>query len=175
MKAVFLQFSSVVWWRLTSAAQAGRSVIKSLLVLLVASLILEVRAVAGLEADIPQTNRVILSSGRWKPSAEETRKALAAIQTFLERPSTNAWENSEIPKILKHTKEYRVQFFGIVRDGNRLIRCNFFPAPRQGEQEHYQDWQRQEIMVLDGGFWFWQVEYEPSTGKCLNFTSNGDA
>jgi len=82
---------------------------KSILVLLFVLLILEARAVAGVDTDIPQTNQVILSSGRWKPSVKETQKALAAIR------------------------------------------------------------------VLDGGFWFWQIEYEPCTAKCLNFASNGYA
>jgi glucose-6-phosphate isomerase len=46
---------------------------------------------------LPETNQVILSSGSWKPSFEETKKALAAIQAFLENPSsTNDWTNTEI-------------------------------------------------------------------------------
>ncbi len=124
-----------------------------------------------MDTDIPRTNRAVLSSGPWKPSADEAKKALAAIQSFLERPSTNEWERAEIPKILQHTREYRVQFVGVVRDGKRLIWCNFFPARDGG----FKNWQREEVRVLDGGFWFWQIEYDPETGKCLNFSSNGDA
>jgi hypothetical protein len=145
---------------------------KLILILLLALLILESRAVAGLDSDIPQTNRVVLSSGRWKPSAEEAQKALAAIQKFLEKPSsTNDWTKREIEKIQEHAKEYRVQFVGIVRDGKRLIWCNFFPAAGAFGA----DWKREEVRVMDGGFWFWQIEYDPNTGKCLNFSSNGYA
>ena len=145
---------------------------KPILFLLFTLLLLESRAVAGLDTDIPQTNRVILPSGRWKPSAEETQKVLAAVQTFLERPSsTNDWTKREIKKILDHAKEYRVQFVGVVRDGKRLIWCNFFPAA----DAFGADWKRQEVRVMDGGFWFWQIEYDPSAEKCLNFSSNGYA
>ena len=153
-------------------AHPWRSTMKCIVILLFALAILESRAVAGLDTDIPQTNRVVLSSGRWKPSAEETQKALAAIQTFLESPSTtNEWTKREIKKILEHTKEYRVQFVGVVRDGKRLIWCNFFRAA----DALGANWKREEVRVEDGGFWFWQIEYDPTAGKCLNFGSNGYA
>lgn len=158
------------------AGHRGRSTMKPLLVLLFAVLIVDSRAVAGLATDIAQTNQVILSAGSWKPSLEETQKALAAIQVFLDKPSsTNDWTKSEIKKIREHTKKYRVQFMGVVREGRRVIWCNFFPAPRKDEKDHFQEWKQQEIMVDDGGFWFWQIDYDPSTGKCSKFTSNGYA
>ena len=149
---------------------------KLLLVSLFAMLILESRAVANLDTDIAQTNQVILSSGRWKPSFEETQKALAAIQEFLDRPSsTNEWTKSEIKRIQEHAKEYRVQFLGVVRGGRKVIWCNFFPASRKDEKDYFQDWKQREISVDDGGFWFWQIEYDPRTGKSSRFTSNGYA
>jgi hypothetical protein len=145
---------------------------KSIIISLFTLLMLGSRALAGLDADIAQTNRVILSSSDWKPSAEQTQKALAAVQAFLDKPgSTNNWTKGEIKKILAHTKEYRVQFFGIVRDGTRLVWCNFFPA----SDPFGRDWRREKVQVLDGGFWFWQIEYDPSTGECLNFGVNGYA
>ncbi len=144
---------------------------KRLLILLFALVAFAVRTMAGLETDIAQTNRAILSAGRWTPSAQDVRKALVAIQAFLERPtSTNEWTKGEIKKILAHSKEYRVQFIGVVRDGKRLIWCNFFPL-----RDGFEYWKREEVRVMDGGFWFWQIEYEPSTGKCLDFISNGYA
>lgn len=149
---------------------------KTTLVLLLALLVLDVHVFASGDTVIAQTNRVILSSGGWKPSADETQTALMAIQSFLERPtSTNDWSKGEIKKIRIHLKEYRVQFVGVVRDGKKVIWCNFFPAPRKGEKDSFQYWQRQAIMVDDGGFWYWQIEYDPSTGKCLKFMSNGYA
>jgi hypothetical protein len=29
--------------------------------------------------------------------------------------------------------------------------------------------------VLDGGFWFWQIEYDLESDTCEKFQSNGDA
>jgi len=149
---------------------------KPLLVLLFAVLLLESRAVAGRDTYIAQTNQVILLSGHWKPSSEETQKALAAIQTFLNKASsTNLWTKREIRKIREHAKGYRVQFKGIVREGRKVIWCNFSPVPRKDEKDDFQDWKQQEIEVSDGGFWHWRIDYDPSTGKCSNFSSNGYA
>ena len=164
------RFAVSVFW--SGVCEFWRSTMKTILIFLFALLILESRGFAGLDTDIPQTNQVVLSSGRWKPSAEETQKALAAIQTFLEKPSsTNDSTKREIQKIQEHAKEYRVQFVGVVRDGKRMIWCNFFPAA----ETFGADWKREKVRVMDGGFWFWQIEYDPSAGKCLNFSSNGYA
>jgi hypothetical protein len=142
---------------------------KPILVLLFAMLALEGRLIAGLDSDIAQTNRVVLGSGRWTPLPEDTHKALVAIQAFLANPaSTNKWTKREIWRILQHTKEYRVQFVGVVRDGKRLIWCNFFPS--RGD---YGNWKKDKVDGMDGGFWYWQIEYDPSTDKCLDFISNG--
>ena len=130
-------------------------------------------AVAGVDTDIPQTNRVILVGGNWKPSEEDTQKALTAIQAYLEKPTaTNAWTLGEIKKILAHTKHYRVQFKGVVVDGRKLIYCNFFPADSGQE---FKSWKELVVLVCDGGFDFWQIYYDPKTGECLEFMSNGDA
>ena len=58
--------------------------------LLFALLVVQASTLAGVDNDIPQTNRVILAEGKWVPSEQETQKGLAAVQAFLEKPtSTN--------------------------------------------------------------------------------------
>jgi len=147
------------------------SAMKTILVFVFGFMVLHGFAFAGIGTDIAETNRVILASGRWTPSVNEAQTALTAIQSFLEtRNSTNDWDRGEIEKILKHAKEYRVQFVGIMRDGKKRIWCNFFP-----KQDRFDYWKRQEVRVMDGGFWFWRIEYDSSTGKCLNFAINGIA
>src|SRR5208283_2855170 len=73
-------------------------------------LALQVSAFGGLETDIPPANRVILTSGDWTPTVEATQKALIAIQSFLERPTSGDQRSrGEIKHILENTKRYRVQ------------------------------------------------------------------
>ena len=130
---------------------------------------------AGLDADIPAGQQVILP-GAWTPTAEETGKALRAAQAFLENPGEQpAWTQRQIADILAHAPGYRVQFTGVEEEGRRLIRCNFFPAGRAGEPERFPGWKEQTVVVLDGGFWFWQIDYDVETGACRGLSINGDA
>ena len=129
---------------------------------------------AGIETAIPETNRVILELGDWVPTQDETRKALIAIGDSLNGPELRIFEGQEKRKILRNIKNYRVQFVGTKRQGRKIIWCNFFPADR-GEKDQFENWRREKIEVDDGGFWFWHIDYDPSTGKCENFESNGYA
>ena len=101
-------------------------------------------------------------------------KALTAIQTFLENPKgQSAWKQSEIKKILVNSSKYRVQFKGVLEKNRKYIKCNFFRA--SGDKDDFPNWKKEEIIVDDGGFWFWQIDYDIHRGKCLNFSSNGYA
>jgi len=177
------------WRRVT---ELRRSTMKVLLFALFGSVLCHSEAMAGI-ADIPKTNQVILAEGDWKPSAEETQKALAAIQSFLEGSNfTNDlsksvfrkivehdkgyldWMENRIRKIREHAKEYRVQFLGKVSDRKRVIWCNFFPLPRDGKKDEFEDWQQHQVLVKDGGFWYWTINYDPSRGQCSRLSINAE-
>ena len=137
--------------------------------------VMPICAFAGIETDIPSTNQVVLESGIWTPTPEQTQKALLSIQTFLNHPeTTNEWKKAEIKKILANTKKYRVQFVDVVHDGRKVLWCNFFPAPHNGE-DHFNYWKKEKVEVMDGGSGFWQIYYDPSANKCSEFRSNGYA
>ena len=147
---------------------------KAILVLLTL-VVMHATALAGIETYISFTNQVVLEWGIWTPTPEEVHKALLSIQSILERPgTTDDYSMTDIKMILKHTKEYRVQFLGAIRDGKKVIWCNFFPAPRGGRDD-FQDWKQEKVKVEDGGFWFWHIDYDLNTNKCLEFHSNGVA
>jgi len=44
-----------------------------------------------------------------------------------------------------------------------------------GEKDEFENWKRAVIDVNDGWYWFWQIDYDPGTGKCLHFWANGIA
>ena len=137
------------------------------------------------EPSIPIKNQVVLDKGSdylpykkiWKPSVDDTQKALTAIYNFLKSPEKEAiWRSGnyefserEIKNIYDNISKYNVQFVGIISKGKKRIYCNFFP----NEIDDY--WKKDLVFVFDGGFWFWQIEYDLETGKCLNFQSNGYA
>ena len=160
-------------------------------------------ASAGVIGNIPLNSQVILDSskssaieweetpeGTWMPTPEQARESLSAIQTYLEassdeknvtavigvnREERRTWIASEIRKILANKDGYRVQFWGVVKNKQRIIICNFFPAIGSGEKDEFPMWREQEVSVADGGYYFWQVAYDPTSKKIINFESNGYA
>jgi hypothetical protein len=116
----------------------------------------------------------ILEKGDWKPTKEETQKALARIESFLDRPTAVPDRSKgEIKDIRTRLGKYRVQFVGITRHGRKLIWCNFFPAVDGKDEFPY--WKKSPVEVSDGGSWFWQIDYDPAADQCANFASNGYA
>jgi hypothetical protein len=131
-----------------------RSTMKVFFALWSVLLLVQSAAVAGL-ADMPRTNRVVVASGKWKPSEPQVQEALADIQAYLEKPShwTNDWSVGEIKTILAHTPHYRVEMTGVVFDRKRVILCMFWPL----------------IIDVDP----WTLHYDPKTGKCMRSLSFG--
>jgi hypothetical protein len=152
----------------------GISAMKSIIAFVFLFLALQASALGSLESDIPQANRVILTTGQWTPTVEETQKALIAIQSFLERPTSgDKRSKGETKNILANIKTYRVQFVGHIRQNRRVVWCNFFTPHSYDKKDRDADWKRTEIIVSDGWYWYWQIDYDPATGKCLHFWVNG--
>ena len=106
----------------------------------------------------------------WLPTKEQINRSLNAIYKFLDSPfNITAWQKSEIAKIKENLSSYNVQFVGIELNGKKRIWCNFFPA------KSFKKWKKQVVMVLDGGFWYWQIQYDLESNSCVNFRSNGYA
>jgi hypothetical protein len=137
-------------------------------------LTLQGSALGGIDTDIPQANQVILTTGDWAPTVEATQRALKAIQSFLERPTSGDQRSrEEIKYTLENTRRYRVQFVGLIRQKRTVVWCNFFPAPGTGEIDEFKDWKHRVVNVSDGGYWYWQIDYDLITGRCLHFWANG--
>lgn len=144
---------------------------------LITLLLLTCTVSASPTLEIPPQNRVILRSGKWTPSQAQVNAAYKSIQKFLKRPVVpEPYFVEQIAEILKHRKQYRVQFVGIYRHGRRVIFCNFFPIRFPEEkQDDAPYWKRELVEVMDGGFWYWRLDYDPETDRSSNFTVNGYA
>jgi hypothetical protein len=125
--------------------------------------------------DVPADRRVILTSGKWTPSPAEADAAYRCVQRFVAHPAIKEkYDVRQIDMIRQHAREYRVQFVGQYRKGKKVIFCNFFPIRSPEEkQDGFDYWKRQLVEVSDGGFWFWQIEYDPQALSCDEFSSNG--
>jgi len=108
-----------------------------------------------------------LDNDFWQPSSEiETQKALNKIYEFLKH---NSSKSKKISNIHKNWHKYKVQFFGLKKDEKKLIYCNFVPV-----DDNFPNWEKDEAIMDDGGFWYWQIEYDMKNNKAQNFKCNGE-
>ncbi|PYJ81506.1 MAG: hypothetical protein DME73_06985 [Verrucomicrobia bacterium] len=130
----------------------------------------------GATLQMPTENRVIIP-GHWRPSGGYMDVALRCAAWFLEHPDvSDANSLREIALIRQHAREYRVQFIGTFRNGQTVLLCNFFPAPKPGEkQDPYSYWRSRRVEAKGGGFWFWRLEFDNAVGRCTNFAVNSNS
>jgi len=129
------------------------------------------------ENPIPAEHQTILQ-GEWTPTKEQTDKALSAAiilvrQTAAQPAGTSAAEKYQVEgaKAISHEMAtYAVQFTGQTRKGQKVIHCSFFPT---AEFKYFTNWKELSVMVEDGGYGFWQIDYDPATGKCGELQING--
>ncbi|MFH1061497.1 MAG: hypothetical protein V1747_01255 [Candidatus Omnitrophota bacterium] len=122
--------------------------------------------------NIASENQVIMESD-WIPTEAQTEAALIHTLNFLTNIKANT-ENQYLidsaEEILNEITEYRVQFKGILKQGRTIIYCNFFHI-----SDRDLDWQEVFVTGLDGGYLYWQIEYDLESEQCINFSVNGGA
>jgi len=98
-------------------------------------------------------------------SPEDTEQALLAIYEYIKN---NHLKDEAIQNIYFNWDKFNIQFFGVQENSRAYIYANFYP------QNESLDFRVNEIQVDDGGFWYWQIEYNLTNGKILNFYHNGE-
>jgi hypothetical protein len=127
----------------------------------------------------------------WTPTPSEIEKCEAHLRDALERgvrspevidpwsqgkPERRDYVTREIGKVLEHLGEYRRQYVGtIMSDGTKRIVVNCFPGHRGDSQDAFSYWRQRFVVVDDGGFWYWHIQYDVATDQYLEFDSNGYA
>ena len=123
-------------------------------------------AEAGPISRIPAEDRVILK-GAWTPTADQTQKALEAVERSLQASvSETAYNRESLLKIHSGKYDYRVQFKGERKDGRDFISCTFFlPSVIELHGKPFLNWRETGVMVYDAGYEFWWDRYYPDTGR----------
>jgi hypothetical protein len=122
--------------------------------------------VEGVIFPASQANFVGDATGRkgltcWTPSKSDVAGAFPRIQAFLK---------SEAPSIASRLSQYRCQYFGIIVEEKKRIYCNFFHR-----ECGIANWKSKPLFVRGGGDWFFQLEYDLESEKCLDLRINGGA
>ena len=113
-------------------------------------------------------------AGFWEPSVNDVSKAEECIRRHLvseqNSPELDTYQKAKVAFILNNLEKYRRQYVGIVVDGEKRIGCNLFLSDHS-----HADWERVPVYVIDGGEYFWQIEYDLRDDECINFYVHGEA
>jgi hypothetical protein len=113
-------------------------------------------------------------TGFWEPSVNDAAKAEGCIRRYLvsvqDDPNLDAYQKENVVFILNNLEEYQRQYVGILVDGEKRIGCNLFLSDHS-----FADWERVPVFLIDGGKYFWQIEYDLPKDECINFYIHGEA
>jgi hypothetical protein len=118
----------------------------------------------------PSPQEVELVETRLKEALQKAVKDPAQLNEYAKTSDSQKYLSQQIAQILSHYGEYRRQYIGLVIHGKRHIYVNSFSS-----RDSASDYTKQFVMVLDGGFWFWQILYSMDDGTFLNLSINGEA
>jgi hypothetical protein len=90
-------------------------------------------------------------------------------------PDAQRFALGEIEKILANLDKFDAQYAGVYIGGRKRILCNFMRRESGPESFLGNSRMCQWAQVSDGGFWYWQIQFDVATGTCLAFQSNGYA
>ncbi|MCX5784638.1 MAG: hypothetical protein NTX59_03020 [Elusimicrobia bacterium] len=100
----------------------------------------------------------------WEPSSRQILRFEAAFPEYLRGNPTGRGMPGE------DFKSYGRQYFGISKNGKRLIYLNAFCGP-----ERFPNRQMYKVWVLDGGKCYFHVIYNPAENKFSDLQYNGEA
>jgi len=112
--------------------------------------------------------------GRWSPLDTDILEAEKICRSFLSRTDeSNAYYRECLPKISSGLKGYKRQYFGLLgKKGEKIVWINFFWG---GEAPVFPRWEREPVVVLDGGLMFFNVKVDLQSKECFDLKINGEA
>ena len=105
------------------------------------------------------------------PSTKEIDSLEAIIKARLSEFKKTKTEREFPTFIIDSLKDYRRQYFGYINDkGERVIYFNFFHS-----SSSVYGWREGEIVVKDGGHYYWRMKWNLTTNVIFEFYVNGEA
>lgn len=109
--------------------------------------------------------------GSWRPTAEQVAELEEGLKPYLEKavPALEMQIAGGPKTITGGLAKYRRQYTGIVRKGRRIIYVNFFC------DSFGTDWMKEQVIVMDGGSCYFQLEYDIEKKSYGALRVNGEA
>jgi hypothetical protein len=103
----------------------------------------------------------------WTPALAD----VLALEEKLPAYLREQYKNRRKEPLWKRAPRYKRQYFGITRQGERVIYANFFCALFSNAE----DWHHVPVGVADGGDCYFSVEYDMKRGTLHDLVVNGEA
>jgi len=127
-------------------------------------------------AIFPATAFSYVTSGKhFTPTHQDIDKAEHALNTKLKKiDSILSDQGGHDPIIYEHLKKYVRQYFGYIdSQGHRILFINCVWKDKEFGEMFDRQFLRDEIMVNDGGSYFWNVKYDMEADKLFDLGVNG--
>ena len=127
-------------------------------------------------AIFPATAFSYVTSGKhFTPTHRDIDKAEHALNTKLKKiDSILSDQGGHDPIIYEHLKKYVRQYFGYIdSQGHRILFINCVWKDKDFGEMFDRQFLRDEIMVNDGGSYFWNVKYDIDADKLFDLGVNG--
>jgi hypothetical protein len=124
-------------------------------------------------AIFPENHLEFISNQRFTPTRQEIDKAEIALSNNLKNSNKQLVNQSSTPIIHIKLKKYKRQYFGFIDNkGDRILYINCFWSKNENNSER---WLTNEILVLDGGSYYWNVKFNVTKNEIFDLNINGIA
>jgi len=107
----------------------------------------------------------------WQPRIEDIENLIPKIKSFIEINNNDSFGTELAQKkenMIKYFNKYYIQCYGYILNGKRCIYFNFF-------LQSIKEWENQFIIIKDGGFSVWHIEFNTIDKVFYNYCVNGEA
>lgn len=120
-----------------------------------------------------QSPEIFPGQGKFTPNQGEIDLAEKALNLQLKELNADRQNQYETPVIDKNLKKYKRQYFGFFdANGNKIIYINCF---WRNEKEESLLWLKEQVRVLDGGSYFWNVKFNLVKNELFDLNVNGNS
>lgn len=110
--------------------------------------------------------------GKFTPNQSEIELAEKVLALQLKELNFDRHNQYDTPVIDKNLKRYKRQYFGYIdANGNKILYINCF---WRNEKEESLLWLKEQVKVLDGGSYFWNVKFNISKNELFDLYVNGN-
>lgn len=104
-------------------------------------------------------------SGYWTPDWDQVQALEDRLGPYLQHAAPQTY-----PGPLRPLNEYSRQYMGLLVNGQRVIFANFFCNPLD-----HDNWQRDYVLVMDGGSCYFEIKYDVQTGALYDLSIHGES